>query len=198
MFNLLDLLQSASLIWGSGRLPRQTASLLFSGSFNNLMNITEHGPGLPQCCVLWQTGHPVGPSLFTAESRVLYCHHFIPTRMGSCGVWKQRTRSLSVFRISGCPSEGLIFSPGLQFTVWEIPVFGEEIEGGTSFAVTDSWVTAGRHLWLPRAIPLKRNPALPPAKQLKNCLCHHVYLFANRRAARAAVLSLSRISLDTI
>lgn len=86
----------------------------------------------------------------------------------------------------------------LQFTVWEIPVFGEEIEGGTSFAVTDSWVTAGRHLWLPRAIPFKRKPALPPAKQLKNCLCHHVYLFANRCAARAAVLSLSRISLDTI
>lgn len=126
-----------------------------------------------------------------------------PTRTGSCVVWRQRTKSLSsAIQEQWLPIQRVNFFPwqatDLQFSVWEIPAFGEEIQGGTSFAVTDSWVTVGRHLCLHRATPFKRNCALPLAKSLKNCLCHHVYLFANRRAARAAVISLSRISLDTI
>lgn len=108
-FHPLNLLQSVPLMRGSGRIPRQSVSLLFSGSCNSLINTTEHGP---------------------------------------IDQW------LPIQRVNIFFSQQTI---GLWLTVWEIPIFGEEIGGGTSFAVTDNRVTVAlifgyMELYLSKAI----------------------------------------------
>lgn len=123
MFNLLYHLQSVSLIWTSGRIP--AASLLFSGSFNNLTSITEHGPRLVLCWVLWKTGHPI--LLFTAENRLLYRHHFVLQLNRQLLCLKASVQLPLLFSISGCPSKDFYFYFFLAnywlFTLWETSGF---------------------------------------------------------------------------